>query len=111
VEESLAEAASAATPEQPDTAITEADALRKRVQVHDALARVLADLSPEDLVITRLHFSKGLSLGDVARVLGLPQKPLYRRVERLRLTLRQHLESEGVDESIVQEELANGIDG
>ena len=43
-----------------------------------------------------MHFAEGYTLADVARALRLEQKPLYRRVERLRARLRALLESAGL---------------
>lgn len=82
-----------------ELAETEADALRERVM--SALHRVRSRLDPEDQEIVRMHFAEGRSLADVARALGLPQKPLYRRVEKLRRWLRAELGAEGVEETDV----------
>ena len=49
----------------------------------------------------RMHLMDGLTLAHVARTLSLEQKPLYRRVERLRTRLRTLLEREGLREEDV----------
>jgi DNA-directed RNA polymerase specialized sigma24 family protein len=56
----------------------------------------MAQLAPEDQMIVRMHFVDGRSLADVSRTLGLEQKPLYRRVKKLRETLRKFVEAEGI---------------
>lgn len=61
-----------------------------------ALDRAMAQLEAEDRLIVQMHFADGSSLADVARGLRLEQKPLYRRVQRLRVRLRALLESEGL---------------
>ena len=69
---------------------------RQRQAVLAALERVLQRLPSEDRLILRLQFWKGLSVADVARTLTLPQKPLYRRIERILAQLRRDLPAEGV---------------
>lgn len=64
--------------------------------VQNALEEAIKTLSPEDALILRLHFVEGMSLADVSRNLCLPQKPLYRRLERLLVILRRELERRGV---------------
>lgn len=82
----------------------EADALRARVL--ERLGRAMDRLDPEDRVIVVMHFAEGLSLASVARALNLEQKPLYRRVERLRRRLRELLEEEGVGDGDVLDMLS-----
>ena len=83
-------------PSQPDEGVDADEAKARRKQMLDALARAMGHLDEEDQLIFRMHFAEGYTLADVARALGLKQKPLYRRVERLRFRLRKLLESEGV---------------
>lgn len=61
-----------------------------------ALDRAIRRLDPEDGLIIRLHFFEGLSLADVARDLGVPQKPLYGRLKRLQVALAHDLASQGI---------------
>lgn len=78
----------------------ESQALRDKVM--EALNQALKELEAEERLIVRMHFSEGRTLADVARVLHLEQKPLYRRVERLRRGLRTSLERAGVRENDVR---------
>jgi RNA polymerase sigma factor (sigma-70 family) len=57
---------------------------------------VLRRLPPEDQVMLRMRFWEGMSVADIARGLGLPQKPLYRRMDRALASLRGYLEESGV---------------
>lgn len=75
-------------------AADEAEAARGRVLA--ALNRALLRLPPDDRLIVRLHYWKGLSVADVSRALKLPQKPLYRRIEGILRQLRRALLAEGV---------------
>ena len=57
---------------------------------------VLRRLPPEDQLMLRMRFWEGMSVADIARGLGLPQKPLYRRMDRALADLRGYLEESGV---------------
>src|SRR5262245_35631831 len=64
--------------------------------VQRTMARTIAALDSEDQLIIRLRFFEGFSIADVARGLGLPQKPLYARIGRLLQTLSAALAKEGL---------------
>jgi len=61
-----------------------------------AIAGVLERLPAEDRLMLRMRFWEGMSVAEIARGLGLPQKPLYRRMERALANLRGLLEEAGV---------------
>jgi RNA polymerase sigma factor (sigma-70 family) len=61
-----------------------------------ALTRALASLPHDDRLILRMHYLESMSVADIARGLALPQKPLYRRLERLLTDMRAQLEFAGV---------------
>ena len=68
-------------------------------ELESTLARLgvaLSELDDEARVVLRLHFWEGLSLAEIARALQLPQKPLYRKLERALLALRRRLERAGI---------------
>jgi RNA polymerase sigma factor (sigma-70 family) len=65
--------------------------------VVEALRSGLAVLPAEDRAILRLHFDGGASVAEIARILHLEQKPLYRRIRRICNTLRDRLLDAGVD--------------
>jgi RNA polymerase sigma factor (sigma-70 family) len=89
--------------EQADDWITTAEAEARAEKRKDALERAMARLAPEDRTILRMHFADGRSLAHVARALQLEQKPLYRRVNRLRTQLRTYLEEEGISGFTIQD--------
>ncbi|MBW3572131.1 MAG: sigma-70 family RNA polymerase sigma factor [Gemmatimonadetes bacterium] len=76
--------------------VAEQEAEQTRRTVLGALERVMARLPDEDRLIIHLVYWKGSSVADVARALDLPQKPLYRRIERILGQLRRELPAEGV---------------
>jgi RNA polymerase sigma factor (sigma-70 family) len=71
----------------------------RRRRLRGALRRALGSLSDEDVLILRLRFGQGATAGRIALVLGLPAKPLYRRIEGLLRRLREVLEGDGFDET------------
>jgi RNA polymerase sigma factor for flagellar operon FliA len=71
-----------------------------------AVERALHQLPAEDQVMLRLRFWEGLSVADVARGLGVPQKPLYRRIERVLGQMRNLLEQSGLSAENVRAALA-----
>jgi RNA polymerase sigma factor (sigma-70 family) len=79
-----------------DERVTAAEDEEERERVRRALAQAMARLNPEDQLIVRMHILDGHTLAHVARALNLEQKPLYRRIERLRTQLRAYVEEEGV---------------
>ena len=99
----------APAPSQADDLVAGAEAVEQRDAADRALRTALGRLSPEEQVILRLHYWEGLSVADVARALGLEQKPLYRRIERALATLRRHLEKCGVTREAAQALLAEWV--
>ena len=98
--EVLADAAGVACA---DELVERADAAARRGRVDAALDDALGQLPDEDRLLVRLRFWDGLSIADVARALALPQKPLYRRLERLMDQLRTRLGAAGLGAEQVRE--------
>ncbi|HEU0076412.1 MAG TPA: sigma-70 family RNA polymerase sigma factor [Longimicrobiaceae bacterium] len=87
---------SVAAPASAEERVVAGEAARERSGVYGALLRVLDGLPAEDRLILRMQYWQGSSVADVARALHLPQKPLYRRLERILALLREQLEKEGI---------------
>lgn len=88
------ESVPAPLPSPDDTlAGAERAALGGRARI--ALGRAVASLRMQDRRILQLRFARGFSIADVARTMGLKQKALYSRCERLLKTLRSQLEAQG----------------
>ncbi len=86
------EGVDAAAPGRTDDfmALDEAESQR------NAIDGVLRRLPAEDQVMLRMRFWEGLSVTDIARGLGIRQKPLYRRMDRALAQVRELLEQAGV---------------
>ena len=92
----------------PDERILERERHEARGRVWEALGRAWAKLPDEDRLILKMHFQQGMQVVEIARMLPLDQKPLYRRVERLKAKLRKDLEGEGIGRELVAEVLGGG---
>jgi RNA polymerase sigma factor for flagellar operon FliA len=86
-----------------DERVVAAEAKVRRDEMMNALQVALKQLDGEEQLIVRMHFADGIRLADVAQALHLEQKPLYRRVDRLRGRLRALLEEAGLSRKDVQD--------
>jgi RNA polymerase sigma factor for flagellar operon FliA len=77
----------------------------QRGVIDAALQRAIEDLSPEDQVLLRLRSFDGCTVADVALSLGVPERPLYRRLERLLRDVRTRLEAGGISREVVRASL------
>lgn len=66
------------------------------VRVSAAVKRVLGRVEPKDKLILAMRYVDGRSVADIAALLGLEQKPLYRRINRMLRELQKALEADGV---------------
>jgi RNA polymerase sigma factor (sigma-70 family) len=67
------------------------------------LDRAIGDFSPEDRLILQLRFWNGIRVSEIARILGLEQRKVYKRLEHLFKALRRALEDAGIDHAAVGE--------
>jgi RNA polymerase sigma factor (sigma-70 family) len=88
-----------------DDVVAERDRQALADRVVAALKAVLSGLAPQDQLILTLRFEDGRTTADIAGMLRLDQKALYRRVERLLRELRAALEENGIDSRCVMEML------
>jgi RNA polymerase sigma factor (sigma-70 family) len=84
-----------------DDRVTELDRGRRSDATGRAIRTAMAAMTAEERLILRLRFAKGKSIADVARLLAVEQRPLYRRIEALLAGLRRGLEQAGLDGSAV----------
>jgi RNA polymerase sigma factor (sigma-70 family) len=77
-----------------------------RGELTDALRRAMDHFSPEERMIVQLYYGEEITAAEISRALGIEQKPLYRRIPRLRDRLRGYLEEEGVSAEKVRRFLA-----
>ena len=100
-------AVDAAAPDHADDLVQIQEADAESTMAKRALAEALETLPTEERLIVRMHYMESKTVADIARGLSLPQKPLYRRLERALTVLRGCLERAGVSNEHVRE-LATG---
>lgn len=93
----LDEDAPVAAPDTADDRVVDADRRRLCAETSRVIRDALAALPLEDAMILRFRFGSGMSIADISRMLRLPQRPLYRRLESLIERLRNALEAAGLD--------------
>jgi RNA polymerase sigma factor for flagellar operon FliA len=83
---------------------------QERAQSARAVAAVLdrcfAEAEAEDQIILRMRFWSSRRVPDIARVMQLDQRKVYKRIERLLLKMRNALQAGGVSRTDVDEILA-----
>jgi RNA polymerase sigma factor (sigma-70 family) len=72
------------------------------------IAEVMAALPPSDRLVLRLRFEDGLSVADIARVLTLDQRQLYRRIEGLLASFRRSLQERGLGWPEIEDMIERG---
>lgn len=77
--------------------LLEQETARLSDEASRVVQRALAGLPQEDRAIVRMHFGSGTSIADISRMLRLPQRPLYRRLEAVLAHLRRALVAAGID--------------
>jgi RNA polymerase sigma factor (sigma-70 family) len=80
-----------------DSRALDYDLGRRSQHASRVVREAMSALTAEDRLILRFRYVKELSIADIARVLGIPQRPLYRRLELLLGALRRSLEQAGLD--------------
>ena len=82
-----------------------AEARQTLERASGVIRATLSSFSSEDRVIFRFRFARELTIVEIARMLRLPQRPLYRRIESLLARLRAALLAAGIGSSAVAEVL------
>jgi RNA polymerase sigma factor (sigma-70 family) len=65
-------------------------------RVHQALDRALRTLKPEERLIVRMRFADAFQVSEIASVLHLDQKRLYRTINVILARLRERLIADGI---------------
>jgi len=86
-----------------DEVVAERERAITATRVTAALKAATAGLDPQDRLILALKFDDGRPVVEIARMLRLDQKGLYRRLERLMKQLRIALEAQGIEAAAVLE--------
>jgi RNA polymerase sigma factor (sigma-70 family) len=95
-------------PDAADARARDAEAQRLSERAARAVRETLALLPLQDRMLIRFRFGGDLSIADISRLLGVEQRPLYRRIEALLRRLREALEREGVGSAAIEELISAG---
>ena len=85
-----------ADPTAADALVKRSDRSRVAQRVLLALKRLIAGAEPRERLALVMRYVDGRSVADIASMLDLDQKRLYRRLEDLRRNLRKGLQAEGI---------------
>jgi RNA polymerase sigma factor (sigma-70 family) len=96
-------------PAGADQSTIEAEQQRLSRQAARILRDTLASFSLEDRTMLRLHYGMSQSIADVSRMMRLPQRPLYRRLQHALARLRGALEQSGIDARSMPDLLAGAL--
>ncbi|MCG8468962.1 MAG: sigma-70 family RNA polymerase sigma factor [Gemmatimonadetes bacterium] len=92
----------------PDADLSGEDLQSRADRVAGEISAVISTWTSEDRLILRMRFFDGMKVSEIARAVRLPQKPLYRRIERMLGKLRTALEEEGVEPQDVMDLVGQG---
>ena len=88
-----------------DHRLLEEERRRLTARVSGVVRERLAGLGVEDRLLIRFRFGSAMTIADIARMLRLPQRPLYRRIEAVLKELRGALIVAGLDAAALSEVL------
>jgi RNA polymerase sigma factor (sigma-70 family) len=93
----------AVAPERSDARTMAREARTIAHRTSDVVRRTIDTFDREDRMLIRMHFGSRLSVADISRMLRVPQRPLYRRLESRLKQLRRALEGAGLDSASILE--------
>lgn len=102
------EANSSTSRERTDRALDDEEIDAERAVLWKALWDAISRLTPVEVVMAKMRYFDGLSVADIARALGVKQKPMYRHMERVMGQLRTDLERAGIDRRRLRDFLDDG---
>jgi RNA polymerase sigma factor (sigma-70 family) len=86
-----------------DARAVDSDAERLARRTSTVMRGTIEAMPLEDRMIVRLRFGSSMTIADVARMLRLPQRPLYRRIEAIIGSLRRALRDAAIEPGDVEE--------
>jgi RNA polymerase sigma factor (sigma-70 family) len=90
----------------PPDSLRNAALRNERALSHD-VGKIIRDAqtewSEEDRRLVRLHFGARMSVAQIARVMHIDQKPLYRKLKRCLKDLKRRLQKAGIDRKTISD--------
>ncbi|HJQ39851.1 MAG TPA: hypothetical protein VKB93_22135 [Thermoanaerobaculia bacterium] len=95
--------AEASLPERDraDDRVLSEEARRLSRRAGEIVRATIGQWSDEDAMILRFRFGSSMPVADISRMLRIPQRPLYRRIEALLDRLRHALVAAGIDATLL----------
>jgi len=90
-----------AASDRADAAALSADDRVLSERTSHIVRETLSSLPVEELALVQFHYGASMSIADISRMMRLPQRPLYRRIERVLTTLRRALDGAGIDATAI----------
>lgn len=87
----------------PEETVGRAEGAAARFDAWAVLHEAMLALEPRERLILRLRYEQGCTVAQIAQVLQVAQKPMYRQLDRLLARLRDVLSSRGVSPAMVRE--------
>jgi RNA polymerase sigma factor for flagellar operon FliA len=91
------------TTEETDALALSNEARKLSSRTNEIVRETLDGLPAEDRALLQFRFAESMKIADISRMLRLPQRPLYRRIEALLERFRASLAAAGVDGSAAQD--------
>lgn len=91
----------AAAAERADARVLENETRALSEQASRIVRRAIDGWPDEDAMILRFRFGSMMSIAEISRMLRLPQRPLYRRIEAMLAALRRALDGAGLDAAVL----------
>lgn len=89
--------------------IDESEQLRIAGTTAHVMREELAVMTVEDRFLVRMHFGSSTTISGIARMMGVPQRPLYRRLEALLQRLRKALGAAGIEAPDVEAIIGSSV--
>jgi len=90
-----------AASDRADAGAISAENQRLSERAARIVRETLSALPVDDRALVQLHYGASMSIADISRMMRLPQRPLYRRIERILVTLRRALAAEQIDATAI----------
>jgi RNA polymerase sigma factor (sigma-70 family) len=82
-------------------------------RIAETTAQVLRDafsaMEVQDRVLMRMRFASSMTVSAIARIMGVPQRPLYRRIDTLLERLHRALDAAGIDASSIEAVIGSSV--
>jgi RNA polymerase sigma factor (sigma-70 family) len=89
--------------------VTVEDQRLRAARASEALERSLPTLPPSDQMLIRWRYQDAFTVARIAKLLGVEQKPLYRRLEQILVSLRRAMADAGVPSEDVMDLFGNPL--